>query len=238
MNNEKILVQKKKKDWASRADCEFYEDGMGLYARTKDLQVVQSYLKSCKGLALDLPCGAGRWTEFLIKKGFIVVSADYNELMLRTTRKRTGNASLRCDAFHLPFKKESFDAILTMRLVFHYPRPRDLFSELTASLKDNGIFVFDTLNKYSLRYWIQFPLDLYRRDVGQKLYFVTKRNIRKMLSDLNLEFVAVESHFLLPGRAYQHLPNLVVSALGFLERILPRWLRGVSYWKVRKSSHP
>ncbi|MFH1511066.1 MAG: class I SAM-dependent methyltransferase [Candidatus Woesearchaeota archaeon] len=231
----KSLVERKKQDWASRTDCEVYEDEMGSYAKAADQSVVEAFTKRLWGRALDLPCGAGRFTNFLLDNEFQVIGADYNLLMLKNTKKRTGAPVVNCDAFSNPFKQHSFDLLLAMRLVFHYPSQEKLLRSLISALRPGGVLIFDTLNKYSFRYWMHFPVALYRRNPGMALHFRTRQETRVMVRRLGLRLMDHQSRFLLPGRVYQYLPAFAVKLLEFLERILPSFLRGVSYWKAVKT---
>lgn len=226
------LAKEKKKDWASRTDCDVYENDMGYYAKSADEGIISDFTAGLSGVALDLPCGAGRFTNFLLHKNFRVFGSDYNLLMLKNTKKRTRAPVVNCDAFSLPFKKDSFDLLLTMRLVFHYPDQEKLLRSLVSSVRPGGVLVFDTLNKYSFRYWMHFPVAFYRNNPGMALHFRTMQETRLMINRLGLNLVSHNSRFLLPGRVYQHLPGFVVGLLEFLESVLPNFLRGVSYWKA------
>jgi SAM-dependent methyltransferase len=237
--DKSTLVQAKREDWESRTDSDVYEDEMGDYAKQIDTSVVFDFLgkRLRRGArCLDMPCGAGRFSSQLKRQGASVVGGDYNLLMAQTTRRRARIPVVRLEAFSLPFKDSTFDVIVTMRLVFHYADKMKILAELSRVLKKDGVLVFDTLNSYSLRQLIQIPLDAYRGSVGMKLYFATRGTVRSLLLQSGLREEDLRSRFLLPGRMYRYLPRFLVLLVDGVEMILPRFVRGVSYWKATKET--
>ena len=79
---------------------------------------------------LDLPSGYGRFSELLLKKGFHLVSSDLSFHMVKRAKERSELASLQsgvvADAkVGLPFKKDTFDIVLSMRFFHHVPKPEE-----------------------------------------------------------------------------------------------------------------
>lgn len=95
---------------------------------------------------LDLGCGAGRYTELLVKLGFQVWALDSSKGMLSVARKRLLNFKNRPkfslgDMRKLPYKNEYFDLILSNGLFHNAEKLHDLeLSILEASrvLKQRG----------------------------------------------------------------------------------------------------
>ena len=87
-----------------------------------------------KASLLDVPCGTGRIAEILLGWGFEITAADISGEMIQVARRRiaeTGAAlpAGRASADALPFRNESFDAVLSMRFLPHIagePRRRML----------------------------------------------------------------------------------------------------------------
>jgi len=77
------------------------------------------------GTVLDLPCGTGRLFEEYLRGGFQVTGADVSEEMLSVARARMAvntNFSFRlCDAENLPFSDNTFDYLVSFRLMCHLP---------------------------------------------------------------------------------------------------------------------
>jgi SAM-dependent methyltransferase len=79
------------------------------------------------GTILDLPCGAGRFTETLRKAGGRVVEADLSMAMLRHALKAAGDSvlALRADARAVGLKDRSVDGVVSIRLLHHFPDPTE-----------------------------------------------------------------------------------------------------------------
>lgn len=79
-------------------------------------------LKGGRGVAIDLGCGTGRNAAALASFGYYVVAADLSIGMLKSLRKKLAQqevAVVRCDALHLPFREDSFDAVALVAVIHH-----------------------------------------------------------------------------------------------------------------------
>ena len=78
---------------------------------------------------LDAPCGGGRVTAHLARKGYAVSGADLSEAMLEIARTSLSAQKLSCtveqqDLEHLTLANRSFDTVISFRLFHHFPEPR------------------------------------------------------------------------------------------------------------------
>lgn len=108
-------------------------------------------LKRERGRAhvLDIGCGEGRHVICLAKEGHRAVGVDYEPLALRRAsakgEARPLGSRMRfvlADAFHLPFRRERFDALLDCGC-FHHVKKADWSKYLggvTVLLKPGGYF--------------------------------------------------------------------------------------------------
>lgn len=81
---------------------------------------------ACTGLTLDLACGTGRITEFLLRRKCTVVGADISADMIKLASHKLKNQHnllglVVCDAEKLPFQNNSFDNVVAFRLMGHIP---------------------------------------------------------------------------------------------------------------------
>jgi len=79
---------------------------------------------------LDLPSGYGRFSELLLRRGFHLVSSDLSFHMVERAREKSAvNSFLSAvvaDAKNgLPFKKDTFDIILSMRFFHHLSNAKE-----------------------------------------------------------------------------------------------------------------
>lgn len=96
-----------------------------------------------KGRALDLGCGIGQYTRWLMEHGFRVISADISRLALEETGKINPNTIHLDMREKLPFEDESLDVVFA-NLSIHYfsdAVTKALLKEIRRILAPNGIFV-------------------------------------------------------------------------------------------------
>jgi 2-polyprenyl-3-methyl-5-hydroxy-6-metoxy-1,4-benzoquinol methylase len=117
---------------------------------------IENELKSDKSLKiLDVGCGTGRHTIELSKRGYDVTGIDLSESQLTRAREKAESNDLKidfqkADARNLPFNDE-FDAAIMLceggfPLMETDEMNFEILTNVTKSLKKNGIFMFTTLN--------------------------------------------------------------------------------------------
>jgi len=225
-------TESKKNEWRT-IDAQRYHAHTGGYADTIDRAVVSSLIEGHSGMALDLPCGSGRMS-LLLRSKFTIVSADYSPTMLGFASRDPMFVGARVDAFQLGFADSSFDLIHCLRLSFHYPNFEEILAEFYRVLKPGGILLLDSLNPGTLRHLLAIPLIPIRGRESRRVHFRSKRELERLLKRYGFEVVRTESRYLLPTRIYQYLPRSIQNLLTGLERILPGWLRVLTYWKTIK----
>lgn len=77
------------------------------------------------GKVLDLPCGTGRLLDVYSGRQLQVTGGDISENMLEIARRRFAGDSHfsfeKCDAESLPFPADTFDYLVSFRLMCHLP---------------------------------------------------------------------------------------------------------------------
>jgi len=224
----------KRQAWAERPGTQTYIDEMGRYAVARDEAIVRPLLGRGPGRLLDLPCGTGRFLEIEKELGFTITAADYSPTMMSVAQRHAGVEFVTADAFDPPFEADTFDAILIMRLLFHYANPEAIVSALAKSLKPGGRMVFDTLNRFSTRWMASKVIKVYRKDPTRRLYFETPGSMRRKIEQAGLRVTATRTAYLLPTRAYRVLPRVVTWMADACESLTPSSLRVLTYWQVEK----
>ena len=106
---------------------------------------------------LDIGCGTGRHALELTKRGYNVVGIDLSESMIKKAREKAKNAGLNvdfqlADARNLPFEHEFDLAIMICEGAFPLMETDEMNFEIlknaAKSLKNNGKFIFTTLNAF------------------------------------------------------------------------------------------
>lgn len=102
-------------------------------------RIVTDYIRSLQkenDRVLDIPCGYGRLTAFLVEEPLDVFVGDISYPMLLRVKERFPDRVnfTRGDIMELPFADKSFDGLLSMRLFQHFHTPAERiagFSEIS-----------------------------------------------------------------------------------------------------------
>ncbi|KPV38942.1 class I SAM-dependent methyltransferase [Alicyclobacillus ferrooxydans] len=111
---------------------------------------VQEYVPQLKQAnmhrILDIGCGTGAQTQFLVESGFDVTGTDYAQTAIELAKQEVSKGHfLQWDTRQpFPFPDEEFDMVLAS-LSLHYFDPRTLsniMTEISRLLRQNGLFLF------------------------------------------------------------------------------------------------
>jgi SAM-dependent methyltransferase len=132
----------------------------------------------------DLPCGTGRFTGSLARRGLEVVGADISrEMMAEAIAATAGQERItgfvQADAEHLPFRDDDLDCVVSIRFMFHVdPLTR------VAILRELGRVARFQIVDYRHRYSYRYARWRARRRLG-----LTSRNLERVSREgLELEF--------------------------------------------------
>jgi ubiquinone/menaquinone biosynthesis C-methylase UbiE len=130
---------------------------------------------------LELGCSSG----FLTKHLGEVTAIDTSEGMLEIAHSKNNKA--KCvpgDMFDIPFKENTFDKIITMRVWNHLDRQdmKKAISEAKRVLKKGGYLIFDIEEKNFFRKIAAIIYQTITRITGYKIYQYSFKEIRQMLS--------------------------------------------------------
>jgi len=160
--------------------------GKSKYRRKKRDKELRFFLdligKKPKEKVLELGCSSGFLTEHLGE----VTAIDTSEGMLKIAHSKNPQAKvIHADMFDLPFKNNSFDKVITMRVWNHLDKNdlRKALREVKRVLKKNGNLIFDAEDDSRLRriaaYWYQ----AITRITGFKIYQYSLSMLKKILAE-------------------------------------------------------
>jgi 2-polyprenyl-3-methyl-5-hydroxy-6-metoxy-1,4-benzoquinol methylase len=95
---------------------------------------------------LECGCGAGRFTEILLKQGALVTSIDLSDAVEANRQNFPQSGSHRiaqADILLLPFMPGQFDIVLCLGVIQHTPRPETTMAALAGHMKSGGALVID-----------------------------------------------------------------------------------------------
>jgi ubiquinone/menaquinone biosynthesis C-methylase UbiE len=160
---------------AEQYDQERFGSPLGKFVDWLEKTALQKALKRVgrASAALDIPCGTGRITEFLLTRGFEVTGADISDEMLEVAQRRVGSYSgfrglVRQDAEHLDFQDKSFDFVVSSRFFGHLPSSTRIqvlkeMGRVTREVVIVAYFITDFLSRISKHI----------QRIGKKVDFVT-----------------------------------------------------------------
>jgi SAM-dependent methyltransferase len=208
-------------DVAAQYDTWRFGSFGGRYVDTEETGAVIGLLKGFPkdGAILDMPCGTGRLLQALREAGFTDLhGADASAAMLKQSGLKLDSVPLtETDAFQSAFPNAAFDAVCSLRFLFHVPEASRLFQEVHRILRPGGWFVFDSI-RWTPRGFLP-PVD---RRLGGRLYCHGERQLVAMLESHGFAVALIRRKFLLPSLLYRFLPAPLARLVAWAERWLPR----------------
>jgi 2-polyprenyl-3-methyl-5-hydroxy-6-metoxy-1,4-benzoquinol methylase len=97
-------------------------------------------------LVLEAGCGAGRFTEILLKKNAKLVSADISaavEVNIENFPVSANHIGIQADINDMPFADETFDVVVCLGVIQHTPDPEQTIRNLFQLVKKGGTLLID-----------------------------------------------------------------------------------------------
>jgi len=107
--------------------------------------------------ALEVGCGAGRFTEVLLSTGAFVTSVDLSsavEANQENFPQDQCHRILQADVLRLPFAPGQYDIVICLGVIQHTPNPEETIKNLYAQVKPGGWLVIDHYT-YTLSHFTQ-----------------------------------------------------------------------------------
>lgn len=222
------------KDLAEAYDARHFGGKSGQLIFQKEREALADLLSSPDGTVLDVPCGTGVYAGALQERGNSVVAFDASAAMLEVAGRRVpGLPRVLGDISRLPFRQDSFDATVTLRLFSHFPNEdvAQMLCELRRVTRAGGQVVFDTF-RWSPRHW-----PLLRRVLDSGVIFVARPAVvEELIRCSGLRKTATRHLHLFSPIWQRKVPFWILKILILLEGLLPQqWLLR-TLWACRKDS--
>lgn len=113
------------------------------------IQLVRRYVRQPARI-LDLGCGTGLSTSLLKQVGYHACGVDISPLFLSVEKSNSPETDLlAADALRLPFRNETFDAVVAFEFIEHVPDVPGLLDEILRVVKVRGYIVIHSPNLFS-----------------------------------------------------------------------------------------
>ena len=119
------------------------------------MQITLERLERCLGFSLaelngktvlEVGCGAGRFTELLVKSGALVHSIDLSDAV-EANKQNIGDAPnyriAQAGAYEIPFPDNSFDVVICLGVIQHTPSSEKTIASLWQKVKPGGLMLID-----------------------------------------------------------------------------------------------
>jgi SAM-dependent methyltransferase len=176
------------------------------------LRKIFSKIGDAKGLALDLPCGYGRFSAFLLGRGFSLVNSDLSFHMVERANERTASltrsyprGTVADAACGLPFKDSVFSVVFSMRLFHHIHHSRDRVKILQEFARVSSTWIVLSYYQSNALHKIQRK---YRRQIKKtptRIKMITRREFQEETRGCDLDIVKI-----LPLFRGLHAQNIVL----------------------------
>lgn len=117
------------------------------FADTSDIPIINELTKRLpKGArVLDLGCGPGQFTKYLVDQGLVAEGVDISDEMLAIARARVPKVTFRkMDMRKLEYPDHTFDGILAAYSIIHIPAAElpGVFAGIRRVIRPNGYVLF------------------------------------------------------------------------------------------------
>ncbi len=151
----------------------FWEDTDRKYEDMADRMAIRRLLPQQMDTFVDIAGGYGRLADEYLSRAKSATLFDYSKTELAQAREMYGDKikTQPGDIYDLPFKDDSFDALMMVRATHHFKEMQKVSDELYRILKPGGIAVIEVANKKTLpkmvRYWTKkSEINPFSRDVA------------------------------------------------------------------------
>jgi ubiquinone biosynthesis O-methyltransferase len=199
------------------ADTHIYDENMENtpFWKANDWNCLKGWLPNVGSdkLLLDVGCGSGRASIPFARNGVKVVGLDISEQMVLRAKHKSEKLGLKDltnyvvgDSENLPFRQNSFDAVLAFGVLHHVPTPQKMLQQMSKVLKNDGLYFGHENNKTILRPLFDIMMKISRlwiEEAGNHP-LIAKSELTHWAKQVNLDVKIKSSVFLPP-----HLYNLL-----------------------------
>ena len=162
--------------------------------------VMRELRRSSRSRVLDIGCGTGLLTSRLVKElaPETVIGCDFSRGMLREAAQRSPELPwVRGNALRLPFRNESFDAVVSTESFHWFPDPDAALAEFFRVLAPKGRLLVALVNPPTE--WLSSAARLGSRLLGEPANWPTRARLRHRAEAAGFRVDAQRPVFRLPA---------------------------------------
>ncbi|MHB8619268.1 MAG: class I SAM-dependent methyltransferase [Chloroflexota bacterium] len=216
---------------AAEYDARRFGGASGGYVNRREIALAAKLVPDGAAVIADVGTGTGRLLSALGARGRTVIGLDASLPMLRQAARTRAGGLVQADAFRLPVLDASCDAVVSLRLLFHFDDVEPLLREARRIARTGGVLVCDTCS-WSPRGWL--PLD--RGHWGERVATISRERFRHLALNAGWQVEEEQACFLVSPYVYRRLPLPVARWLERMERRLPPALLCRGFWALRATT--
>ena len=191
--------------WALKYDADHLISGWSAQGLARRFQLFCALLERLPlqpgGQVLDLGAGPGTYTREITARGLHCIGADYSHnALVAARRKGRKEPYIQADAYRLPFRSRTFDAVVCIGVLQSLDSPAVALREISRVLVPGGWLFLDGLNRYFWLCWLRRLRSL-GQVTAKRLNEYSPYRIRSLCEDLG--FARPEIHWLVVPRQAQ-----------------------------------
>jgi len=205
----------------------------------KRIQTISNLVGNVRGKnILDVGCGKGRFSKWLIANGALVTGIELSNNLLKEAQNISGGTFLEGSATHLNFEDETFDCVICIEVLEHIPDTQKAVSEMCRVLKKGGKILIIDRNKFSIlrTIWKKYRelknQWMYPRNFAFKERLFSPWNLSKLLSNYCTEVkINYLGEFIQKGDIIYTLATRISDGLS---RIIPIMSYNIAWLGIKK----
>lgn len=174
---------------------------------------------------LDLGCGGGFTCEFLAQRGAQVFGIDPLHNCIDTAKRHAIDSKLDINyqqgfAENLPYSDNFFDVVVCVDVLEHVANLKKTIAEIHRTLKPNGLFCFDTVNRtFESRFVMIWLLENILQEIPKGMHdwqkFIQPKELTTLMQSKGLESIEIKGFNLfgdnLSAYIFNALKHLITS---------------------------
>ena len=169
-----------------------YRHSSSIFHKQKYGEIFKHLSKNKVSKVVELACGTGIYTKFLLDDFPFVIATDIDKKMVKIAKEKLKCKFVVCDSTIIPFKDGSIDLVVGISILHHVPNKIDVIKESRRILKTNSFFAFCEPNKLSP---ISFAVQSYLREPS-----ISRFEMKRLMNEADTKIIAIrEILFRYPG---------------------------------------
>ena len=190
--------------WANQHQLEHQIAGWSEEGLARRLALVLRAIQQTKlepeSIMLDLGAGPGTYTRALGARGHKCLGLDYSWNVIRIAKSKDATGRyLQGEAYHLPFRDRSFDAVLCVGVLQSLQSINEAMAEMQRVLKPRGYLLLDGLNSlfwlHGMRSWREAKKGSEKRMNYYNPFKLTEEIERFGLREAQIHWLAMPAPF-------------------------------------------